>query len=194
MSSFLERLFWYFEKVLSPYQVWMATFIISGTILFIPNDWKSHLDIIEIYNNYKGYISIIFLGSGIVLLIKGVDSIFIQLKEYKRIDAKNLTDEEKAVLCFFVSNQYQGASLDETHPAIISLRRRNFILTPPSPITIIGGDNYEYFILTRNGEKKLRSKSFRARIFDGMNQNNILLFINSISKREYSLHNPKNFR
>lgn len=76
-------------------------------------------------------------------------------KNFQTLQTTDLNDEERAVLCFYIKNQYQGASLNEKHPVIARLKNRNFIQIPHSPIFFIGGDDFEYFVLTKAAKKKL---------------------------------------
>jgi len=81
--------------------------------------------------------------------------------------------------------------LNEKHPTIVSLKNRNFIQIPHSPIFFIGGDDFEYFVLTKAAKKKLNSASFQHKLFENIDENKILNFVNSISRQQYSLHNPQ---
>lgn len=191
MNEFWGKAFGYVERVLSPYQFWLVILCLSAVLIFLPLELKAELGLKNISETYKGFFVIALFTSILVFALKITNVIISAFKSRTKIDASNLNDEEKAVLCFFIKNQYQGMSLNEKHPTVISLINRNIIERPYSPIMFIGGDDFEYFSLTNTGKRKLQSSGFQKKLFDGLKQDKILSFVNSISRDTYSLHTPQ---
>ena len=183
--------FSYIEKVLSSYQFWLVILVVTSSLLFFPENIRENFGVLEISKAYKAYISLAFYVSGIVFTIKGIVLVLNAFKNFQTLKTSNLNDEERAILCFFIKNQFQGASFIENHPTIVSLKNRNFIQIPHFTIFVIGGDDFEYFVLTKAAEKKLKSAFFQHKLFENIDENKILDFVNSISRQQYSPHNPQ---
>lgn len=192
-ESVVNKIFNYIEKILSPYQFWLTILLVSAILLWLPPSFQADLGLNEIISSIKGYLSIIVLISLIVLIIKILSFVFNGLKNYESVDGSFLNSEEKAILCFFVNNQLQGANLIEKHPSVVSLQRRKFITIPKSPAFFAGGSEFDYFVLTKLGKKKLTSNGFQNEIFKDINQDRVLKFINSISREQYSTYKPESF-
>ncbi|WP_139052151.1 super-infection exclusion protein B [Roseibium sp. TrichSKD4] len=189
--NFAEKIIEYVEKILSPYQVWVAVFFLSGILLFLPTSYQEYFKLSEISSSYRGYISIAFFIPIIIFITKTGVSVFNCIKSSEIINVKYLNEEERAILCFYILNQYQGARLREEHPAIISLKNRNLISIPYTGVVYITGSKYEYFTLTNKSKSKLKSNSFQEELFRELSTDNILKFINTISEVDYHLHHPE---
>jgi hypothetical protein len=194
MEKFWEKAFSYVEKVVSPYQVWLIILLVSGGLIFCPEWLQTELSLQKIIGEYRGYAVIVFFVSAIVIIFKTAGALISLIGSYERVDASNLNDEERAILCFFVKHQFQGASLNERHPSVVSLRSRNFITVPRAPILFLVVDDFEYFILTKAAKRRLSSIKFQREVFDVLSEERVLTFINSISRDQYSSHSPQVLR
>ncbi len=191
MEKLLEKIFGYIEKALSPSQLWFIIAVITGGLFFLPENLKMYFGVFDIVEIYKGYIAIVFLFSTIVLIVQFITFVLRALKKIEIINGKNLNDEEKAILFFFITNQYQNVSLDAKYPAIVSLKNRNFIKINYSFVIYAGKSNHEICVLTKSGKKKIQSTKFQQQFLKGLDNDKVLNFVNSISDQNYSSHTPQ---
>jgi len=127
MEKFLEKLFSYIEKVLSPYQLWLVILVVTSSLLFSPENIREDLGLLEISKVYKAYISLIFLVSVTVFVLKGVLFLYNLLINYRAIDTKNLTKKETAILYCLLNYPHQEYLLNNEHHTVRSLEHRNLI-------------------------------------------------------------------
>lgn len=193
MKEFFESTFRYIEKLLSPYQFWAVLTIVSACLLLLPNKYVDLLGLADFIAKNRGFISLTLIVSAAILIVKVSVLLIRWVSSRKPVKAENLTDEEKAILVFFLHNHFESFRANREYPAIKSLIARGFISEILSFI-IVAGNPYEGFELTPSGKRRLRSQKFIDQISKPFPTNqHILNFINSISEKTYSTHNPHQF-
>ncbi len=193
MKEFSETVFKYVEKLLPPYQFWAVLTLVSASLLLLPDALVENLGLENFVDSYKGYISLVLIVSAAILVVKVFGYSLRWILSRKPVNAENLTDEEKAILVFFHQNHFESFRANREYPAIKSLIARGFISEILSFI-IVAGNPYEGFQLTPSGKRRLRSQKFIDQISKPFSTNqHILNFINSISEKSYSTHNPHQF-
>lgn len=195
-ETLLEKAWGYVEKVISPYQFWLITLVITGALAFLPNELLDKLSVQAIASSYRGWLVIIFSIAVLVMILKGATYLISTICSFERVDASNLNDEEKALLFFFVKNQFQEVSLHRDHPSVISLRNCKFITHSYSPIYVVtaGNVHFDDLIPTEAARKKLSSHRFQRKILSGLDEDKVLSFVNHISQQEYSRHSTQTLR
>lgn len=187
MTKIIEKIFGYVEKILSPYELWLAVFFLSGLVFF--DDVKIFLGVFGIYEEYSEWIKLCFLLLALVFIFKVIKFFWNLIKNIKIVDVSTLDNEEIAILRFFVLNQYQTVGLIAKHPAVVKLVNRNFIR-----VNIARDDcGIWKYRLTKLGKRKLSSPEFQKNYLDGLSDQEVLNFVNDISDKKHDLNIPHKF-
>lgn len=193
MEKLFDTISKYVERLLSPYQFWLALMFLSAILFGLSDAQNNTLGLTNFVSENRGYISLILIASGLVLIIKLIMFLFNRVQNWKPVDAKNLDIEEKAILMFYRRNRFENFSADRDHPAIKSLVKRGFLSKVLSFI-IVSGNNFESFEITKPGRKKLQSQKVTTEISSSFDSDQkVLDFINTISKETYHTRNLHRF-
>ena len=195
-EKLLEKVWGYVEKVISPYQFWLITLILTGALSFLPSELLEKLSLEHIASSYRGWLVIVFLTATLVILFKGISLLIGAFVSSEKVNSSNLNDEEKALLFFFIKNQFQEVNLNTNHPSVIGLINRKFITRACSPVYFDRPSNlnFEAFIITVAGRKKLSSHDLQHSILSELKEDKVLTFVNSISKSPYYNYEPQKLR
>ena len=189
MSNLVNLIVKYLEAVLSPILFWFVVLIVSIILFFMPENYSNYLDLTDMIDNYKSWISLFLIVSLTVVSFKVIIFIFNLIKNFEIIDTENLNDEEKAILFFLYRISDDWVNLNSEHPSVKSLKNRFFIEHAPS--LIITSSKFQLFQLTKKGKKEIKK---RKELFKTLNEEKILYFINNeISDKVYKKHIPQSF-
>lgn len=149
---------------------------------FVP--LKSHLEYFDIPDTYMFLMLLIFFISIATLLEIAINDIYAHFTAEDKIDIKNLDQNERKILCFFVMNEYQNADLLRKHIAIVKLKNRNLLKYVPL-LVYVGYSPYSLCNLTEKAKKKIKNKRFQKKIFSGLDRDEVYGFINTIAEDRY---------
>lgn len=116
----------------------LGILIFTSLFVFLPDGAITKIGLTEIKSKYGTYLGLAFFFSLSFLLaaaIYKVWNIWIgpNLKElanlyYLKKDAKNLTDEEKEILRYFIENKTRSANLSLKNGVVLGLEQRKIII------------------------------------------------------------------
>lgn len=134
---------------------------------------------------------VISLSNILQMLFNVFGNFLKKFKTHLSLDTSNFSDEEKAILSFYINNRFSPHSFNKNAPAILNLKDKGFINYRGSFFMVIDGysENFECFFLTDAGSSKLKSTSFQKKILSNLNSEKALDYINTITNDPVEYYN-----
>lgn len=130
VAEILDRLL-DFDKI--PTKLFLVLSFATGFLLFAPDAWLSTLRLQVFMQDYGGIIGVVFIVSGILLLIKIVDWVVRPIKKAKidrkirKVILENLDEQEKAILREFFRQGKHTIQLPIDNPIVAGLIKKGFL-------------------------------------------------------------------